>query len=209
MKATSTLLCALLATMFMAGCGKNEEKKEEEQAKQAVEEAKSPVDALQALADKAEAMGDRETVDPVDFRKLKELLPETLAGLPRTEATGEKSGAMGFTVSAAEGRYKNEKGESLKIGIVDTGGLAGVSTMTLAAWSIAEIDKETTEGYEKTTKVEGYKAFEKYNNKTKAGELNVLVEERYIVDIEGDKLSMEQLKEVLKSLDLTKLASLK
>ena len=206
MKSTSTLFSILLATLLIAGCAKNEK---EEQAQQDTEEAKSPVDALQALADKASKMGDREAVDPVDFRKLKELLPDKIAGLSRTEASGEKSGAMGFTVSSAEALYQNDNGESVKIEIIDTGGLAGVSTMTLAAWSIAEIDKETTEGYEKTTTLEGYKAFENYNNKSKSGELNVLVEERYIVDIEGNKLTMEQLKEVLKSLNLSKLAGLK
>ncbi|GGM75196.1 hypothetical protein GCM10010967_03460 [Dyadobacter beijingensis] len=195
------LSCALL----LSGCGSSKEEKEAEEKAA----ADSPADALQAIADKAKEMGDREAVDPVDFRKLKDLLPEKLAGMSRTEATGEKSGAMGFTVSTAQAKYQGSSDDRLNIEIVDTGGIAGVSTMALAAWSIAEIDKETTTGYERTTKIEGYKAFEKYNNESKSGEINVLVADRYVVNVEGDNVSVDQLKEALKGINLSDLGDLK
>lgn len=195
------LSCALLLT----SCGGNQEEKEAEQKAA----ANSPADALQALADKAKAMGDREAVDPVDFRKLKDLLPEKLAGMSRTESTGEKSGAMGFTVSTAQAKYKGSSNESMNIEIVDTGGIAGVSTMALAAWSIADIDKETTTGYERTTQIEGYKAFEKYDNDSKSGEINLLVADRYVVNVEGDNVTIDQLKEALQKINLGTLGKLK
>ncbi|MDR6803271.1 hypothetical protein J2Y45_000541 [Dyadobacter sp. BE34] len=202
---TSFIAAFLSCALLLTGCGsKQEEKEAEEKAA-----ADSPADALQAIADKAKEMGDRKAVDPVDFRKLKDLLPETLAGMSRTEATGEKTGAMGFTVSTAEAKYKGSSDESLDVEIVDTGGIAGVSTMALAAWSIAEIDKETTTGYEKTTTIEGYKAFEKYNNESKSGEINVLVADRYVVNVEGNNLSVDQLKDALKAIDLSKLNDMK
>ncbi|WP_353722203.1 hypothetical protein [Dyadobacter sp. 676] len=201
---TSFIVAFLSCALLLTGCdSKQEEKEAEEKAA-----ADSPADALQAIADKAKEMGDREAVDPVDFRKLKNLLPENLAGMARTEATGEKSGAMGFTVSTAHAKYKGSEG-SLDVEIVDTGGIAGVSTMALAAWSIADIDKETTTGYEKTTTIEGYKAFEKYDNESKSGEINVLVADRYVVNVEGDHVSVDQLKEALKTIDLGKLGDMK
>ncbi|NIJ51279.1 hypothetical protein [Dyadobacter arcticus] len=205
MKTSSIHVIFLSAALLFSGCGNKEKEREEEEAK----EADSPADALQAFADKAKEIGNRETVDPIDFRKLKELLPEKAGGLARTEATGEKSGAMGFTVSTAEGKYKGDDGESIDIEIVDTGGIAGVSTMALAAWSMAEIDKETTTGYEKTTKIDGYKAFEKYDNESKSGEINVLVGDRYLVNIDGNDITVDQLKDVLKEIDLAKLSDLK
>jgi hypothetical protein len=206
MKTTFIFAFFLSSVLLFSGCGNKE--KEEEEKKEEAEKSDSPADALQAFADKAKAIGDRETVDPIDFRKLKELLPEKLVGLDRTEATGEKSGAMGFTVSTAQGKYKTGE-ESIDVEIVDTGGIAGVSTMALAAWSMAEIDKETTNGYEKTTKIDGYKAFEKYNTESKSGEINVLVGDRYLVNIDGNNISIDQLKEVLKEIDLAKLSDLK
>ncbi|MCE7061834.1 hypothetical protein [Dyadobacter sp. CY343] len=200
MKTSSILSLAFSLTLLFTSCGKKDNQ---------AEEAESPTDALQAFADKAKEMGKRETVDPIDFRKLKELMPEELIGLKRIEATGEKSGAMGFTVSTAQARYKGDKDESIVIEIVDTGGIAGVSTMALATWSMAEIDKETADGYEKTTQLDGYKAFEKYNSTIKAGEINVLVADRYVVNVEGNNISVEQLKEALKDINLVKLEALK
>lgn len=202
MKTTFTLTLLLTSALLLNACGDKKEAQEAEQEKTAV-------DALQAFADKAKDLGNREAVDPIDFRKLKELMPEKIAGLSRTEATGEKSGAMGFTVSTANAKYKGSGDETMDIEIVDTGGIAGVSTMALAGWSMAEIDKETTTGYEKTTKIEGYKAFEKYDNDSKSGELNLLVEDRYVVNVQGDHVSMDQLKDAVKDLDLSKLSDLK
>ena len=100
-------------------------------------------------------------------------------------ATGEKSAAMGFGASQAEGKYKGGGEARLKIKIVDTAGFGGIA---LAAFGLAamEVDKETDDGYERTTTLGGNKAFEKYNNKAKNGELKVLVGNRFIVEIDGD-----------------------
>jgi hypothetical protein len=144
----------------------------------------------------------------VDFRELKALLPETIANLKRTEATGEKTGAAGFTVSMAKGQYADAD-VSLSLEIVDTGGIAGIGTMAMAAWAMADIDKETETGYEKTTKVEGYKAFEKYDNQSKSGEINVLVADRYIVNVHGNNITVDRMKGALADLDLDKLSGLK
>ncbi|MCF0053150.1 hypothetical protein MUK70_20555 [Dyadobacter chenwenxiniae] len=205
MKTSFILSFVLASAVLISSCAK---KQEEEQVDEK-EVEKSAVDALQAFADKAKEMGSREAVDPIDFRKLKELMPEKIGGMSRTEATGEKSGAMGFTVSTARAKYKGDGDANLDIEIVDTGGIAGVSTMALAGWSMAEIDKETTTGYEKTTKIDGYKAFEKYDNEGKNGELNVLVADRFVVNVQGDHITVDQLKDALKDLDLAKLGDLK
>lgn len=204
MKKTFILSLAFVSVFGLVSCGGSKE--EEEAAK---EEPKNAVDALQQYADKAKEMGDKKTVDPIDFRELKALLPETTAGLKRTEATGEKTGAMGFTVSMAKGSFGNDAGGSIRIEIVDTGGIAGMATMAMAAWSMADIDKETSTGYEKTTKIEGYKAFEKYDNEGKNGEINVLVADRFVVNVHGDNVSVDQMKESIKDIDLGKLADLK
>lgn len=203
MKKRFILSLTLASAIFLMSCGGN---KEDDEAK---DEAKTGVEALQQLADKAKDMGDKKAVDPVDFRDLKALLPETTADLKRTEATGEKTGAMGFTVSMAKGRYSGDGDASISIEIVDTGGIAGMATMAMAAWTMADIDKETTTGYEKTTKIEGFKAFEKYDNEGKDGEINVLVADRFVVNVHGNNVSVDQMKESLKDIDLGKLEDLK
>ena len=45
--------------------------------------------------------------------------------------------------------------------------------MGLAAWSMMEMDKETENGYEKTSKIGDNKSYEKYDNGDKDGEIAV------------------------------------
>ena len=203
MKTSFILSMTISSVVLLSGCGGNKEAEEEK------EKSKSTVEALQQFADKAKDMQSKEPVDPVDFRKLKELLPETIEGLTRKESSGEKNGAMGFTISRAEAKYTGDADASVHVEIFDTGGVAGVATMALAAWTMADIDKETDNGYEKTTKLEGYKGFEKYNNDNKSGELNVLVGDRYVVNVNGNNVTMDKLKSILANLDLHKLSDLK
>jgi hypothetical protein len=143
----------------------------------------------------------------VDFRELKGLLPDSLGGLKRVSASGEKSGAMGMGVSQARGKYKGDGNARIDLKIIDT---AGVGGMAMAAFGLAmvEVDKETEDGYEKTTSLDGRKAFEKYNNRSKRGEVKVLVGNRFVVELDGDDVSADDLKSAVAKLDLGKLEKL-
>jgi hypothetical protein len=165
--------------------------------------------AAAAMKQMAEAMKGGGAAAPlVDFRELKALLPEKLGDMKRVEASGEKAGAMGFALSHARGRYKGTSEDRASIKILDTGGLMGPMAFAVAGLAMVEIDKETEDGYEKTTTFEGKKAFEKYNNKSKRGEIKVIVGNRFVVEVDGDELSMDALKAAVKSIDLGKLEGL-
>jgi len=148
-------------------------------------------------------------VDVVDFRELKGMLPATLSGLKRTEATGEKTGAMGITVSSAEGSYSSEDGKSISVKLADIGSLSGIAGMAAYAWAAHEIDREGDNEYEKTTTFKGHKALEKYNKNSKSGEFSVLVGGRFVVGAEGSNVSMDALKAAVGSVDLRKLDGMK
>lgn len=195
----SFLVGSLLAVALWS-CGG----KEEEQAK---EEPKNAMEAIQQMADKAKEMQEKGPVDPVDFRSLKELLPADAAGLARTEATGEKNGAMGFSISQAQGKYEKDDAR-IEVEIMDTGGVGGMAMMGMAAWAMADVDKETKSGYEKTTRINGMKAYEKYDNDSKDGEVNVIVGDRFVVNVKGRNVTMDQIKDTLDDLNLNKLAKL-
>ncbi|MPR33207.1 hypothetical protein [Salmonirosea aquatica] len=194
------LLVGGLLVLALWGCGGKEEEQEKEEPKNAME-------AIQQMADKAKEMQEKGPVDPVDFRSLKELLPSEAAGLDRTEATGEKNGAMGFSISQAQGKYEKDDSR-IEVDIVDTGGVGGMAMMGMAAWAMAEVDKETASGYEKTTRINGMKAYEKYDNDGKDGEINVIVADRFVVNVKGRNVTMDQIKDTLDDLDLDKLAKL-
>jgi len=149
-------------------------------------------------------------VEPVNFRTLKELLPGSVAGIDRTEASGEKSGAMGIKLSKAEGKYR-EDDKRVEITITDMGSMSagGMGGMFAAGWLMAEIDRESDSEYEKTTTFDGHKAYEKYNSDRNRGEISVMVEGRFLVQVEGNNVSMDDLKDALNEIDLDELESMK
>jgi len=158
-------------------------------------------DALNDLEDQLENINTREKVEVVDFRELKKELPTRINGMKRTSAEGERSGWGGFNVATAKGEY--EDGDKyLEISIIDAGGMMGLAKIGLTAWAQAEVDRETEHGYERTTTIDGYKAYEKYDSKTKEGQVSLIVNERFIVNIEGDEITERDLNSARKKIDL-------
>lgn len=198
---TSKILALLvvLATILWNCAAKSEEEK-------AKEEPKNALEALEKIGQEAEKMSKEDPKETVDAKLLKELLPTDADGLARKEASSEKTAVLGFGVSRAEGRY-GEGDESIRVEITDVAGV-GVALMGMAAWSMTSMDKETETGYEKTTEYEGHKAFEKYNSKSKDGDISVLIANRFIVNVSGNNVSMDKIKATLSDIDLDKLADL-
>jgi hypothetical protein len=149
----------------------------------------------------------KKTVEPVDFRQLKDLLPDTLAGMTRTKATGERTGAFGMDLSKAEGRYEHDD-RGINVEISDIGSLTGLTGMAAYAWASTEVDRETETGIEKTTKINGHKAFEKYDKDSKSGEISVMVSNRFVVEVKGENVKIDDLRSAVGKINLAKLAAL-
>lgn len=160
-----------------------------------------------ALGQMMQGAASNSTAAVVDFRELKALLPAELPGLKRTSASGEKSSAMGMTISFAEGRY--EAGDnSIEIKLSDYGG-TGFATMMAAGWAMQEMDRETDTGFERTTTLGGHKAKEQYDTAGKTGSTEILVAGRFLVEITGNNVAAEAIKGAVEKIDLAKLAALK
>lgn len=224
---------AALAALAI-GCGRREKAGQPAEAAPAAEPAKAAKDAKTAKAIRAAEAAEKSAPEAaagiaammkavtaaqqqqqqggaagtVDYKELKALLPEKVGDLKRTGATGEKSGAMGMAVANAEGTY--EGGDAnLRIKITDMGGMGGLGAIAQAGWAMTEVDRESDDGYERTIKFKGFKALEKYDTKSKRGEMNVLVGARFQVEVDGDSVTPEQIKAALEAVDLQKLSTLK
>lgn len=145
----------------------------------------------------------------VDFRELKALLPAALDGMKRTNASGEKSGAMGMTVAFAEGTYESDAGGRIEVKISDNGGMGGLMAFAQAGWAAAEVDRETDTGFERTTTYGEHKAHEEYDNEAKSGKVEILVASRFMVEVNGSDVAFEAIKGAVDKIDLAKLATLK
>ena len=198
MKTVKLFISLLTMSELLSNCGG---KKTEEE-----EKAKTVSDMVENITKEAEKMSNEGPKEVVDAKLLKELLPADADGMPRKEASSEKTGAMGFKISTAEGRYKDEN-SSIEVNIIDAAGTGAL--MGMAAWSMIDMDKENEDSYEKTTKYKDNKAFEKYNSKNKDGELAVIVASRFIVTVKGNNVEMSKIKATLDDIDLGKLEDLK
>ncbi len=169
---------------------------------------------LENFADKMKEASENFTegkkVNPVDFRELKSLLPETIGSLKRTNIEGEKVSTMGMNISHADADYSDtENNSSIDIKITDLGSISGISGLAAYGWYMIDIDKEDDSGYEKTITYKNSKGYEKYNNKNKNGELSILVAKRFVVEVNGDNVSMDQMKSAADQIDFGKLESWK
>lgn len=211
MKKLRFLLFGALA-LSLAACGGNSEKSNDsndddekmEERSSGAQSSGEPKNMQEAMAQAQEAMKNMQTAEPVNFRDLQDLLSEKLAGFERKSRSGETSGAMGFTISRAEARYEDGD-RSANVEIMDTGGITGVAGMGLVAWSMATIDREDDEGYERTSTLDGYKSLEKYYKSGNRSELSILIGNRFVINANGDDCSLDELKKLVKAINLKKL----
>lgn len=214
MKNLFGLIAFSLGLTLFACSGGSKEKTNQEEA--AAEEAANAVsenqpanlqDAMQQAQDAMRNLNGGKQVEPINFRELQELLPEELAGYERTSKGGETTGVAGMTVSRAESKYK--KGDAtVEVDVMDTGGL-GMAMMGVAAWSTIVIDKEDENGFERTSTLDGYKCYEKYRKDGSNSELAVIVADRFLVTASQRNGEMDELKSIVKGMDLGKLANMK
>ncbi len=127
--------------------------------------------------------------------QMKSFLPETLAGLPRTNLSAERNTAMGIQVSEAEAAYSDGAGRNLQLEITDTGGAQGF--VALAAWANVEEEREWDGGYERSYNADGRMVHERWDAANSNGEYGLIVGKRFSVKVTGNAASIDELKAAL------------
>jgi len=212
----SIILYLFLALFIIAwGCGKSGEDQPTDKPKTEEKETKKTGikgidDFVEKIEDMNKEMEEGREVEVVDFRLLKDMLPEQVGSLNRTSATGEKNSGMGFTISETRGKYASEDGnQRLEIEIKDMGSMKGWAGLAAWGWTMAEVDKETDTGYERTIEYKGHKGFEEYDNESQDGKIEVFVAKRYMVSVRGWDIPMDLVKEGLDEVDVGALEDMK
>ena len=159
-------------------------------------------DAFKTMMGAALGGGNVEALAP---DRLKPFVPESLAGLPRTDVSVERNNAMGMQISEAHATYANEAGRSVRLEITDTGTAKGL--LAFAGWAGMEGEKQSSNGYEKTYRADGRLIHEEWSGSS--GEYTVVLGDRFTVELKGDADNIDQLKAALGELDLAALEALK
>lgn len=217
----SLLSVFVLLAIFLSSCSLPEkEKTTDEKIKEAIDGVTEDItsginegtdDLSNAIDDIGKALGGLDLgkgkVPIVHFRDLKPFFPKSVAGIEHGKVTGETTGMAGFKYSTAKTKYDDGK-VRIEMNILDGGGVGAIMS-GIAAWSKFDVDRETDDGYERTTTFDGYKAYEKYNENRKRGEISLLVNDRFVVRVEGRGVDMDDLKKAIKNMNLRKLARMK
>ncbi len=173
--------------------------KQIEQAGKAVEqsaEAQGGVPSGAAIGQLMGAVvGGNKGVEALPTDQIKTFLPETLAGLPRTNVSAERNNAMGIQVSEANADYSDGAGRNLELEITDTGGAQGF--VALASWANVEQEREWDGGYERDYNADGRMIHERWDGKAGTGEYGMIVGQRFSVKVSGKAASIDELKAAL------------
>lgn len=162
--------------------------------------------AAEQMKKAAEGYTNRKPVPPVSFRELIELLPGKMAGMKREEPKGETTTAGSWQYSQANVDFRSEDGKrSADVGIMDYAHIPFLY-VPFNMFLNMKVANESTEGYERSTKIDGYPAFEKWN-KDGSSEAVVLVGDRFIVKADTRGLGEGAGKKILEDMDLSDLAS--
>jgi hypothetical protein len=149
---------------------------------------------------------DRKPVPPVAFRELIDFLPKRMPGMKADEPKGETATAGSWQYSQAEVDFRSEDGKrNADVGIFD---YAHIPMLYIPFTMILNMNvtRESTEGYEKSVKIGGYPAFEKWD-KNGNSEIVVLVGDRFIVKSDTRGLGEGSARKIVEQLDLKRLAA--
>ena len=202
MRTILLLFTILFATAAITSCGGGKKSADE------TADDSAPANPAEAVSKALESLGkgDGKVSEPVDHRKLRDLLKERISGFERTSYESQSTGAMGFNFSNAQADYEDGD-KRINATLTDAGGM-GMAMMSMAAWSSMQLDREDQDGWERTSTWKGYKSYEKYNRSNNYSELALIVENRFIVTLNGSNVDMDDLKDFAGDLDLGDLKKL-
>ena len=220
MKKSISLIIATVLTVYFISCGESEEeKKQKEEQKKVIkglggalgglikagtEMAKSAKQSENKMKERR-AKGDTLALH---YTELQKYLP-TISGYTMAEPDGGSVNMNGMSYSNAEGKYKNEKGKRVTVSIVDYNQAYALYSTATAMWAMGlSVDS-------KSEKACGFKidesrgGWESYKKKSKKAEVTLGVGDRFWIHVEADdQENTDFVKEIAKSIDLTKLAAI-
>jgi len=184
-------------TLSLPGVGSVDVGKMEKAAK----EMESAAKQMQAASGTVAAGGTPAGVVAPDV--LQTLLPAALPnGFARTEVSSMAANVGGLGGTHAEGVY-NKGDARISLEVTDIGA-AGAMMGAVRVNS----NKQTADGYEKIGQVNGRMTTEEYNRSSNSGKYGVLVASRYMVEADGNGVTIEDLKAAVGAVPLSRLEAL-
>lgn len=216
MKKQYLVASLLLGCSLFIACGNSNNSSEEGETEEkgALEKLSDAGNAIQSLSGMEKAMKEVEkhttalkTKTPVNNDELKKVFPESLDGLKRTSISVGEMNVMNIATASAD--YANEdNSKTININIMDGAGEEASSLTALAFYGYnMDSEKITEDSSQKTTEYKGHRAKlteSKYNDET-SSTIEWIHKNRYLMKIEGEGFTIDQVGNFMDKLDLGKL----
>ena len=192
------------AVLMLVACSKEEKVKEEKTGglSDLISTAKNYSTINNSLQDVNKNIENLKNLIPLTNEDLKAVLPEQLLGLKRKELSVGDNAMM--NLSTAEAKYADEDNKRIKVEIVDGAGETGSAMVSIMVMGLNVNKEKTTEsGFEKSTEINGVKSIvseNKYGDNIKS-KIQTVVKNRYLVTLEGEGFTYEELKNTLGELN--------
>lgn len=146
---------------------------------------------------------DGKPVPALDPQQLEAFLPESLGGLTRTAVSSRRQQAAVMEMTIAKATYRDaDRKRTATLTLHDMPTMGGAMAFSRALAGREESSSRSEQGYEKTYSREDRHFEEKWDNQRHHGQFSVLFADRFKIKIEGDAGSLEELKQMVDSLDL-------
>ena len=164
------------------------------------------VSQMEKMTQGMTATANRKPVPPVSYKVLIEFLPQNVDGMKAEAPKGETSTMGEWQYSQVETRYRSEDGnKSAKVELFDYAHIPMLYAPIQMMMNM-NMSKESTEGFERSTKVGGFPAYEKWRSAGEESEVTILVADRFVVTTNTRGLGEDSAKKIAESIDLKGLA---
>lgn len=198
----------LFCSLIIIGCGDKskdqpQETKENETATTS-DEQKAEQDYLSQMTNE-NLFENREPVPPVSFKVLMNYLPKEVPGLKAEKPRGETATWDKWTHSLANAEFRSENdNQSARVNIYD---YAYITNLYLPYQMLFKMkyNRESSEGYEKSTELNGMPTFERWNEEGRDNEVTVLVGKRFIVNVQTNEMAEGSARRIAEGIDMSSL----
>jgi hypothetical protein len=205
MKKLLIISCSLL---FLANCSKKEEKTDKNST--SISDVISGAKNLNSLSNSMEDIQKNteklKKMSPLSNDELKAVMPETMMGLKRTSLSVGDNSMLQFSSSEAE--YSDGENKKIKITVMDGAGETGSAMVSVMMMGFATNSEKTTENsFEKMGDFNGVKASikERKSEDRVNSDIQYIVKERYLISIEANGYTTEELKAVMNDINSSSL----
>ncbi|MEO0836546.1 MAG: hypothetical protein AAFY16_11320 [Cyanobacteria bacterium J06642_3] len=186
----------------MIGCGSNNSESENPKVEEGIDISQNPIgaigkvielskDASQIPQSISQDIANKEPVTPVSFKELIDYLPQPPNGWKAAKPQGQSNSFGNYSISQVNQTY-TQGSKQIEVSIFDWAFNSALYTPFLLS---TEFSQESTDGYNKGLKIDDIPGREEYSYIDKRGSLNLLVNSRFFVQIDGSNIDDLELRE--------------